>query len=67
MVQKGVSHPILKSWCEIETTVQVIWFRHLISFRGVTPPSSPIFIMNREREERGVTPHSEIIVRDKPL
>ncbi len=35
----GGSHPIPKLWCEIKTTVQVIWFRHLISFWGVTPLS----------------------------
>ncbi len=28
-LEGGGSHPILKSWCEIEI-VQVIWFRHLI-------------------------------------
>ena len=43
---EGGSHPIIaKSWCEIETTVQVIWFRHLISFLGVTP-TSPNFLID---------------------
>ncbi len=35
--ERGGSHPVLKSWCEIETIFQLIWFCHLNSFWGVTP------------------------------
>ena len=42
-----------------ETTVQVSWFRPLISFWGVTP--LPL-LYNEERLGEGVTPRSEIIV-----
>ena len=60
--RRGGSHPIPKSLCEIETTVQeVIWYCHLLSFWGVTP--SPLNFHNEERG-RGVTPYSEIIVGD---
>ncbi len=50
---EGGSHPIPKSWCEIETTVQVIWFRHLISFWGVTP--SPLLYNEARLREGGHT------------
>ncbi len=45
------SHPIPNSWCEIETTVQVIWFRYLISFWGGTvgPPSPYVHLYYEER------------------
>ncbi len=37
----GRSHPILKAQCEIKTTaVQVVWFRPLTLFWGVTQKSS---------------------------
>ncbi len=48
--ERGGSHPIPKLWCEIKTTVQLIWFRHLISFWGVTPLS----FMKREGESHPV-------------
>ena len=47
LVKGGGSHPIPKS-CEIETTVKVIWFHHLISFWGVTPPPPSNCIMKIE-------------------
>ena len=42
------SPSVLKSWCEIETIVQVIWFWHLFSFWGITP-LSPQFALCREK------------------
>ncbi len=50
----GGSHPIPKLWCEIKTTVHIIWFRHPILLWGVTPPP---FI----KREGGVTSRSHII------
>ncbi len=58
--RRGGAHPIPKWKWEIETTVQVIWFRHLISFWGVTPS-----LPSLHYTEGGVTLQHEIRWRNQ--